>query len=290
MERIVVEARRGNVVEARHHVHAVAVLDGEIVESCGDPALVTYLRSSAKPLQTLPVVRAVPDLADDEIAIACASHRHRPEQLEPVRRLLARAGATEDDLECGLEPTRLEHNCSGKHAAMLALCRTMGWPTAGYRLAEHPCQAAMLTEVAEAAEVERQTIPTAIDGCGVVTHALTLERMAHAFARFARLEGGLRVAEAMRAHPELIRGPGAADTELMRLGRGWVAKGGAEGLLCGVSGEGLGLALKVEDGSTRAVRSGLAAFLARLGHETGELGIVPLENSRGEVVGEVRSS
>jgi L-asparaginase II len=290
VERIVVEARRANVVEARHHVHAVAVLDGEIVESCGDPALVTYLRSSAKPLQALPVVRALPELADDEIAIACASHLHRPEQLEPVRRLLAKAGATENDLECGLEPTKLEHNCSGKHAAMLALCRTMGWPTAGYRLAEHPCQAAMLMEVAGAADVESETIPTAVDGCGVVTHALTLERMAHAFARFARLEGGLRVAEAMRAHPELIRGPGAADTELMRLGRGWVAKGGAEGLLCAASGEGLGLALKVEDGSARAVRSGLAAFLARLGHETGELGIVSLENSRGEVVGEVRAS
>lgn len=290
MERIVVEARRGNVVEARHHVHAVAVLDGEIVESCGDPALVTYLRSSAKPFQALPVVRVVPDLADDEIAIACASHLHRPEQLEPVRRLLAKAGATEDDLECGLEPTRLEHNCSGKHAAMLLLCRTMGWPTPGYRLSEHSCQAAMLTEVADAAEVEPEKIPTAIDGCGVVTYALTLERMAHAFARIARLEGGLRVAQAMRAHPELIRGPGAADTELMRLGRGWVAKGGAEGLLCGASGEGLGLAVKVEDGSTRAVRSGLAAFLARLGYETGQLGIVSLANSRGEVVGEVRAS
>jgi L-asparaginase II len=290
VERIVVEARRGTVVEARHHVHAVAVLDGQIVGWCGDPALVTYLRSSAKPLQALPVVRAVPDLADDEIAIACASHLHRPEQLEPVRRLLARARATEDDLECGLEPTRLEHNCSGKHAAMLALCRTMGWPTAGYRLAEHPCQTAMLAEVAEAAEVESRAISTGIDGCGVVTHALTLERMAHGFARIARLDGGLRVVEAMRAHPELIRGPGAADTELMRLGQGWVAKGGAEGLLCAASDEGIGLAVKVEDGSTRAVRSGLAAFLARLGHETGELGIVPLENSRGEVVGEVRAS
>ena len=121
-------------------------------------------------------------------------------------------------------------NRSGKHAAMLLLCRTMAWPTAGYRLAEHPCQTAMLKEVAAAAEVEPETIPTAIDGCGVVTHALTLERMAHAFSRIARLDGGVRVAEAMRAHPELIRGPGAADTELMRLGRGWVAKGGAEGL------------------------------------------------------------
>ena len=288
MEPIVVEATRGDVVEATHRVHAVAVHDGEIVDSCGDPALVTYFRSSAKPLQALPVVRVLPELADDEIAIACASHLHRPEQLEPVRRLLAKAGAREDDLECGPEPTRIEHNCSGKHAAMLALCRTMGWPTTGYRLAEHPCQAAMLMEVAGAAGVEPETIPTAIDGCGVVTYALTLERMALAFARLLSLDAGPRVADAMRAHPELIRGPGAAETELMRLGRGWVAKGGAEGLLCAACADGLGLALKVEDGSTRAVRSGLAAFLARLGHETGDLAVVSLENSRGEVVGELR--
>ncbi|MBM2824025.1 MAG: Asparaginase, partial [Thermoleophilia bacterium] len=260
MRAIVVEATRASVVEARHHVHAVAVSGGKIVDSCGDPTLVTYFRSSAKPLQALPLTRARPDLDDAEIAIACASHLHRPEQLDPVRSLLAKAQATEDDLECGAEPTRLEHNCSGKHAAMLLLCRQMGWPTVGYRLAGHPCQTAMLAEVAAAAEVEPSSIPTAVDGCGVVTYALELERIAHAFSRLEVLEGGSRAADAMRAYPELIRGPGAADTELMRLGQGWVAKGGAEGLLCAVSRDGLGVALKVEDGSTRAVRSGLAAF------------------------------
>ena len=266
MKTITIEATRGSVVEARHRVHAVAVSDGKIVESCGDPALVTLFRSSAKPLQALPVVRAWPDLDDVEIAIACASHLHRPEQLVPVRSLLDKAQAAEDDLECGPEPTRLEHNCSGKHAAMLGLCRRMGWPTAGYRLAGHPCQTAMLAEVAEAAEVDPGTIRTAVDGCGVVTFAFSLERMAYAFARLEALDSGPRAADAMRAHPDLIRGPGTADTELMRLGQGWVAKGGAEGLLCAASRDGLGVALKVEDGSTRAVRSGLAAFLSRLGH------------------------
>jgi len=288
MEPILVEAVRGGVVEAVHRVHAVAVSDGKIVESCGDPALVTFLRSSAKPLQALPVIRAWPELDDAEIAIACASHLHRSEQLDPVRSLLAKAHATEDDLDCGPEPTRLEHNCSGKHAAMLALCGRRGWPTAGYRLAAHPCQEAMLAEVAAAAEVEPSSIPTAVDGCGVPTFALSLERMAHAFSRLESLDGGLRAADAMRAHPELIRGAGAADTELMRLGQG-VAKGGAEGLLCAVSPEGVGVALKVEDGSTRAVRSGLAAFLSRLGHDVGDLGVVPVTNSRGEVVGEFRA-
>ena len=289
MEPIVVEATRGGMVEARHLVHAVAVSGGEIVEVAGDPALVTFLRSSAKPFQALPVVRARPDLDDAEVAIACASHLHRPEQLDRVRSLLQKASATEGDLECGPEPTRLEHNCSGKHAAMLALCRAMEWPTEGYRLAGHPCQRVMLAEVAAAAEVTPESMPTAVDGCGVVTFALSLERMAHASSRLELLEGGARVAAAMRAFPELVRGPGEADTELMCLGQGWVAKGGAEGLLCAVSRDGLGVAVKVEDGSTRAVRSGLASFLARLGLETGDLGDVPVKNSRGEVVGELRT-
>jgi L-asparaginase II len=287
VDAIVVEAVRGDVVEARHRVHAVAVSDRKVVASCGDPALVTYFRSSAKPLQALPIVRAREDLDDPEIAIACASHLHRPEQLEPVRRLLAKADATEDDLECGPDPTRLEHNCSGKHAAMLLLCRVNGWPTEGYRLPPHPCQQAMLAEIAAAAEVDGASMPTAVDGCGVVTYALALERMAHAFSRLESLDAGSRAAAAMRAHPELIRGAGASDTELMQLDDGWVAKGGAEGLLCAVR-DGLGVALKVEDGGQRPLRSGLAEFLGLLGLPAGDLAHVPIENSRGEVVGELR--
>ena len=144
-----VEVVRGDVVEARHRVHAVGVLEGEIVESAGDPRLVAFFRSSAKPIQVLPVVRARPDLTDEEIAIASASHLHRPDQLEPVRTLLAKAGATEADLECG-GAAPLEHTCSGKHAAMLLLCRERGWPMAGYRLESHPCQQEILELVAAA--------------------------------------------------------------------------------------------------------------------------------------------
>ncbi|HUG65820.1 MAG TPA: asparaginase [Gaiellaceae bacterium] len=219
--------------------------------------------------------------------IACASHLHRPDQLEPVRSLLAKAGATEDDLECGPEPTRLEHNCSGKHAAMLLLCRERGWPTDGYRLASHPCQQEALAQVAQAADVEPASIPTAIDGCGIVTYALTLERMAYAFSRLETLDGGRRAADAMRARPELVRGDGAPDTELMRLGYGWVAKGGAEGLVCAAR-DGLGIALRVEDGAQRPLGVALAAFLAQLGLDAGNLATVRVANSRGEIVGELR--
>src|SRR5207302_349131 len=102
----------------------------------------------------------------------------------------------------------LRHNCSGKHAGMLALCRARGWPSRGYRLPDHPLQLALLAEVAAATQVDPRAIRTAVDGCGVVTFALSIERMAHGFSRLERIEGGPPVAAAMRAHPELIRGPG----------------------------------------------------------------------------------
>ena len=286
MDAITVDVLRGEAVEARHAVYAAAVSDGRIVAAAGDPAYVTFFRSSAKPIQALPVVRARPDLTDAEIAIASASHLHRPDQLEPVRRLLEKANATEDDLECGPEPTRIEHNCSGKHAAMLLLCRERGWSTEGYRLASHPLQRELLVEVAAAADVNPGGVPTAIDGCGVVTYGFTLERMARAFAQLEQHDGGLRVANAMRARPELVRGDGAPDTELMRLG-GWVSKGGAEGLLCAAR-DGLGIALKVEDGAQRPLGPALAAFLDELGLDSGALADAPVVNSRGERVGSLR--
>jgi len=283
---ILVEAARGDIVEARHRVHAVAVSDGGVVQSAGDVALVTLLRSSAKPLQALPVTRARPDLDDAEIAIASASHLHRTDQLEPVRRLLAKADATVDDLECGTA-SPLQHTCSGKHAAMLLLCRERGWPFEGYHLAAHPCQQELLAEVAAVADVDPRGVSTAVDGCGVPTYALTLERMAHAFSRLETSVAGRRVATAMRRNPELVSGEVRVDAELIELGTGWAAKYGAEGLLCAAR-DGLGVALKVEDGAPRALGPALAAFLARLGLDAGGLASAPIKNSRGEVVGEVR--
>ena len=289
MDPISVVACRGDVVESRHLVHAVVVQEGAVVEQAGDPGLVAYLRSAAKPFQALPLLQARDDLTGEEIAIAAASHRAQPAQLEAVRALLAKAPATEDELECGAEPTRLEHNCSGKHAGMLALCRARGWDGPGYRLAGHPVQEACADEIASASEVPAADLPTAVDGCGVVTFALPLERMALLFARLEERPGGTEVAAAMRAHPELIRGAGAPDTVLMQGLEGWTAKGGAEGLLCACGPRGLGLALKVADGAGRAVGPALAELLRRLGLEAPGLGVVTLENSRGEHVGEVVS-
>jgi L-asparaginase II len=290
-ESIVVEVRRNTVVEAVHRVHAVAVRAGEIVAVAGDPSLTCFMRSSSKPLQALPLVRARDDLPDDELAIACASHHDTPEQVAAVRALLARAGATEDDLELGLQegrpPERVHNNCSGNHAGMLALCRARGWPTEGYRLPEHPVQQACLEAHSDAAEVEPDAFVTGTDGCGIVTFALTLERMAHAFSRLESLQGGSRIASAMRARPDLVGGPDGADYLLMRDAPGWLAKGGAEALLCAAGPDGVGVAIKTEDGAARAHAPALAAFLEPLGVELPELATRPVLNTRGELVGEI---
>ncbi len=286
---IEVEVRRNGIVEARHRIHAVAVRGGEIVAAAGDPELTCFMRSSSKPLQALPLVRARDDLAEDELAIACASHHDTADQVEAVRKLLARANATEDDLELGVQegrpPQKIHHNCSGKHAGMLALCDARGWEHEGYHLPEHPVQRACHEAHAEAAEVEPEE--AASDGCGVVTFALPLQRMAHAYSRLESLPGGERIAAAMRARPDLVGGPDGADYFLMRAAPGWLAKGGAEGLLCAAGPDGLGLALKSEDGAARGHRPALAAFLKPLGVEVEELAEIPVLNSRGERVGEI---
>jgi len=282
--------RRNGVAEATHLVHAVAVQDGRRVAEAGDAGLVTLFRSSAKPFQALPLAESYEDADLRELAIASASHRADRAQLDAVRMLLGRAHAGEDDLECGREghpPSRLKHNCSGKHAGMLAVCRARGWRTEGYRLPGHRMQRTNLSNLAAAAQLDEDRIETAVDGCGVPTFALTLERMAAMFTRLESSAEGTRVADAMRAHPELIRGEGAPDTVLMQTLAGSVAKGGAEGLLCGVLSDGTGFAIKSADGAGRPLGPAAAAFLARLGAELPRLYELPIANSRGENVGTI---
>jgi L-asparaginase II len=258
-----VEVRRGGVVEAVHRVHVVAR-----DQVFGDAGLVCFLRSSLKPLQAVPLVEAYDDLGDDEVAIACASHQAEPAQLEAVRKLLARAGASVDDLENGLQEGRPEgklgHNCSGKHAGMLAACRANGWPFEGYRLSDHPLQRRIRELVGDR--------PDAIDGCGVPTYALPLSDMATIFDRVPQ-----RIREAMHARPELVGGAGADDTDLMHARPELIAKRGAEGLFCAD-----GVAVKVEDGSSRAIRPVLGMLFG-----IDEFEHVPVSNSRGEDVGEI---
>jgi L-asparaginase II len=268
LDAIRVTVTRGAVVEAVHTVH-VRATDGTALGS----DVHCFFRSSLKPIQAIPLLEGYDDLAPEEIAIACSSHQAEPAQLDAVRQLLARAGARVDDLENGPQEGRPEgklgHSCSGKHAGMLASCRSHGWPLHPYREPGHPLQQRVADLVGPA--------ETAIDGCGVPTFAMTLSRMAEVFAQTPR-----PIAGAMSGHPELVGGRGADDTDLMRAMPGWIAKRGAEGLFCVLSPEGVGWAFKVEDGSYRGLRPALAQVL---GVETFRR--IDVRNSLGEVVGTI---
>jgi L-asparaginase len=283
VDAINVAVTRGGLVESRHLVHAVVVRDGEVAESWGDPEVVSFVRSAAKPLQALPLVPF--GLPGEELAIACASHDALPEQLVVVRALLERAGASTEDLECGAEHgSKLRHNCSGKHAGFLFLARQRGWPLEGYRLPDHPVQQGVRALVAEV--VGRDPEP-AVDGCGVPTFALSLTEMAHVFAGLVRGEpaGADAVVRAMTAHPQLIGGPTAVDTLVMRALPGSVAKRGAEGVLCVGLADGAGMALKVDDGANRAAYAAAGLVLG-----IPELQERPVRNSRAETVGTISAT
>ncbi len=203
-----VEQWRGGVLEAWHDVHA-AVVDqtGRLVARTGDPELVTFWRSAAKPFQALSLVAdGVMErfgLTDRDLALACASHSSEPAQVTQVREFLAKIGCSERDLLCGPHPplsdrvaqdyqtrgvrlTAVYSNCSGKHAGMLALARHHGWPTAFYTRLEHPVQQRCLAEVSRWTEVPSADVKTGVDGCGVVCFGLPLRNMALAYAGLGR--------------------------------------------------------------------------------------------------------
>ncbi len=296
MEPITVVVRRGGIEEARHLVHAVAVQDGAVVAEAGDADLVTFLRSSAKPFQALPLVRARKDLTTEEIAIAAASHLSSPEQLAAVRSLLAKAPATEDELECGAEPTPIEHNCSGKHAGMLAVCAHEGLDTGGYRRPDHPLQRRIMDLLTEVCGLRQDEVLLAGDDCGVPAFALPLKNLATGFVRLATGEGlsdevaaaAERVRSAMRAHPFTVAGTGRLDTEVMEV-TDLLCKSGAEGVFAAGSPDGWGLSLKTSDGGGRAVRPAAFAALSRRGVEVVDNGPEsrPTRGLHGEVVGEI---
>jgi L-asparaginase II len=315
---------RGDAVESYHRVHAAVVnASDRLTGRSRNAELITWWRSCAKPFQVIPLLESggfdALGWGSEELALACASHGGEPEHVAIVDAMLAKLGLEDGDLACGphepLTPRgariaresgvrirRAHNNCSGKHAAMLALARHHEWPIEGYERTTHQVQHAMLNQAALWTGMLPAQIGLGVDGCGVGVFGLSLERMARAYARLGCAaqrgeEIPRRILDAMGRNPFLIGGTERFDSVIAEETKGRViAKVGAEGVHSAVIlDSGTGIALKVEDGNARAqypamvrilqdldalpdpLPARLADFLAR-----------PVRNTRGEIVGETR--
>jgi len=324
---ILVEVTRGDLVECVHR-GSVAVVDttGSVLAFAGDASLVTFMRSAAKPLQALALIESGAaeafQLGASELAVACGSHSGQPEHVEAVHAILEKAGVDPGLLECGVHPPidrdarkalytagkkpwEVHCNCSGKHAAMLALCVQLGLDPTNYRRVGHPVQDYIMDVVAGMAGIDAADIAVAPDGCGVVVHGLPIMHMAYAFARLASGSGlpaqradaarGVRIA--MREEPLLVGGTGRICTAINGLPSGrFVAKSGAAGVYCiGDERAGIGIAVKTEDGDGRAAGMVAVETARQMGLWSGEdqdrleaFRVHANENLPGDTVGVIR--
>lgn len=272
------------MVEGVHHGSVVVLApDGSTLFKAGDPDVAMYPRSTAKPLQAAAMARLGLRLDPSGFAIAAASHSGEPRHLEAAAAVLASRGFVETDLgnpadlpydpverdawiADGRNPSRLAHNCSGKHAAMLAVCREQRWEVDGYLDPAHPLQRAIRETVED---LTGQTVPrVATDGCGAPLFALSLRGLAQAASRIATASEGSPeslVAKGIRAHPDLVAGSRRDVTRLMQAVPGLIAKDGFEAVQLAALPDGTAVALKIADGGDRARPAVLAAALARAG-------------------------
>ena len=286
---------RGARVESWHQVsYAVADRSGRLRHAAGAIDRRIFPRSAVKPLQALALVESGAarsfGVSAAELALACASHSGEDCHVTTVTSWLARLGLDQSALACGAHapshapsaerlraagqtPTPVHNNCSGKHAGMLTLARHRAAPLAGYQRAEHPVQRQIATTLAEMAGLHALPAP-AIDGCGVPTYPMSLAQLAGAFARLGdphgldavRRAACEQIRRAISAHPRLVAGSGRACTAIMTAAPGLIVKTGAEGVYAAaLPGSGIGLALKVEDGASRAAPVALLALLEALG-------------------------
>jgi len=291
--------------------------------SAGDPAYLTVWRSCAKPFQLFSFVESGGfdkcGWGSEELALACASHGGEPEHVELAARMLESIGLEEGDLACGahepmsrrgarmmhqagLSPTRLHNNCSGKHAGMLAFARGESWSTLGYERLGHEVQDRALAQIAKWSGSPRDDMQLMVDGCGVVAVGLPLGALALAFARLGAAaargeEVPARIISAIASHPFLFGGTDRFDTVLIEESGGQlISKVGAEGVhAVTIPAAGIAVALKVEDGASRAQHPALLKLLQALGVLPDELSPrlaafahTPIMNTRNELVGEVR--
>lgn len=290
------EVTRGDDVESVHF-GAVAVVDanGTLVYQAGDPHFPTFTRSTIKPFQALPFLQdgglAHFGFGSRELALMCASHSGEPMHIATVQSMLSKAGCDEHHLRCGCHTpihyavegrqpaanetfNQLHNNCSGKHAGFLAYCVQHGQPLDSYLDPAHSLQQAIRNRLAEVAGLNASELKMGIDGCSAPNYALPLSRLAFAYARLAQGKAapkdGAAMEELFRAmttHPELVSGTGRVDLALMQTAPGdWVAKGGAEAVqVIGIRSAGLGIAIKVADGNSRALYPAAISVLQQLG-------------------------
>jgi L-asparaginase II len=320
-------AYRNNVVESIHQV-AVAVTDdrGRILYSAGDPNFITFLRSSAKPFQAVPVVElGVAEafgFTQKEIAIISGSHNGERKHVRVVQSILKKIGLNKSYLQCGahvphyytacgITPPKkkfspLEHNCSGKHAGMLAICVYKGWNLKNYLDPKHPVQKLDLKTISELCEYPKEKIGIGIENCGAPTFALPLKNMALGFAKLRSFKSKRQilsqslqvVADSMWKHPDMVSGRMRLDYELAVPSKGNIlSKGGAEALHCSVIlDKGWGVAVKIIDGSARAIAPASIEVYRQLGilnqkqlRQLSEFFLPPILNHKKKKVGFLRS-
>lgn len=274
---IEVHLLREGIVESVHQVEAI-VCDrrGRSLLVAGNSQTSAFIRSALKPFQALAVTTTGTlkeyGLTDRDLAIICSSHQGSIKQSRQVFNVLWRADVEPSALQCPIPPdktSRLQYNCSGKHAGMLAVCKKRNWEISSYLRPSHPVQKLILSQISELLGMPGAELIAAHDDCGAPTYSMQLQQMAYLYAQLAAgnnldLE---RIVRAMVYHPRAIAGDGAFDTELMRLSEGEiVSKSGAEGIQCiGRIGEGMGLAIKVRDGSKRAKYATAIHLLKQMG-------------------------
>ncbi|HEV7787587.1 MAG TPA: asparaginase [Pseudonocardia sp.] len=281
---IVADVVRNGFVEGHHHGSVVVTGPAGAVEfAAGVVDRPMFPRSCNKPMQALGMLRAGLDLDGELLALAAASHSGEDFHLAGVRRILAGAGlpesalqtppayplderARDDWIRAGHRVAAITMNCSGKHAAMLATCAANGWDTDSYRDPEHPVQRAIRGAVEDTAGEPAAAI--AVDGCGAPLLAISLAGLARAFGRFAAADPATwegRIADAYRRHPEYASGTRRDEAALMRSVPGLFCKGGAEAVYAVGLADGRGIAVKIDDGASRARAVVVAAVLRWLG-------------------------
>jgi len=326
---VLVEVTRGEMIESRHRgALAVVHSDGQTAVAVGEVKELIYPRSAIKPLQAIYLVESGAadafDLTDTHLALACASHNGEPGHVVVVRDWLAQLDLDEQALECGahaprraqdhaalvregLAPGPAHNNCSGKHCGFLSVARHLGETTEAYIGKAHPVQQAVLDLVGEMAGVSLRQAPGGIDGCGIPVAGVALEPLALAFARFAtgvgmdpqRRAAAERIFQAMVQEPFMVAGSGRWCTRAIEAAQGaCIVKTGAEGVYCGaVPKAGVGIALKIDDGASRAAECAMGAVLSCIPGLQGrfpaqDAGLVgsPVLNVAGRPVGELRPS